>query len=359
MGLCLSLVSGPSLAGRDPVARRNVRVGDLPHRRGSRLREDPAGPSGCLIDRNGDDLVYGREVPLHFEVAPRPVLFQDSAKSSRKSYLAVSRLEAMAEPGDSEDLCAGKALVIAAWPYSLGLIATCAFRRRLRAKQDGKNLTAGEIQAKLAAEHVGDLLGLLRAIDALAADPMLTRGDRLLASRFVLGEFVPTSFDLRTRSFRAASGHRDPGWVLGICDAAACEAILLSDRVQKRLIAAAERARRPKGFARDGDEWHGVAVQAAQLAARFALAGYAQPRDRDRAEDNSVVGYAAVIAGKLASTIASSRAAAQRDGMVAVGGGDEGSATLYDVALDDEAERRYSGGIVRSRSRKRPPRSDA
>ncbi|MFK7743348.1 MAG: hypothetical protein AB8H80_23735 [Planctomycetota bacterium] len=303
-----------SLGGQQAPPRQALqRIGSAPHRRAA---------TACLIEPDdGGVLQFGKEVPLHFEVAPRRVAYRASENGPLR-LLAMSRLEVVAANAEHEGLVADKDLVVVAWPYSLGMVACCPFRKRVRPERVlERQAGIDDLHAHFADKHAGDLVALLDALDGLKGDPYWTDQSKSLAGRFLVGEFLPVNFGVRSRTMRSDQQGGAPGWLLGLCEyeksrgnletslgdiAVAAQKIagsrVKSAKLKKRVAAAGSDARtaatRAIGMALGGrkeaaqdravlDHSRHIAATVLEVALKSAASSHAQEGgDFDAARDN-------------------------------------------------------------------------
>lgn len=302
MGFTVSLAAAGNQPGTSSSRRiaPTIRIGSLPHARTTVRFTQPSSPTACevILQRDGE-LVYGEEVPLRFEVAPRPVLYRSSREGeARSTWLAMSRLEARLD--NKTQSSKGEQLVLAAWPYSLGLVTPIQFRSRCRAN------SRAQLHEDLAAKNANDLRKLLSAYDKLSDDPFSTVKGTRIASSFVLGAFDPANTHKKTRAPSNRQGDHLPGWILGICALERCLDALgqHDDTIATTAWAIAKIPRQVRRDHRDD-----ILADALPRAKKLALAGFASEDDRIDAEsrgDLRVAPYATRICRRLIETIAQS-----------------------------------------------------
>ncbi len=292
MGFCTALSSrsaAPETASRDRSP--SLQIASLPHERTAVEKQ----PTACAVRRDGDTLTFGDEIALHFEVTPRRVLYHARRDDKpRTRHLAVHRLEVRIADPKHREHAKGNALVIAAWPYSQGLVEACRFRTRCRESREA-------LHERLAAKHEGDLLGLLREYDDLADDPFVTDKKERIAARFLLGEYDWTNADKKARIRRKASrAGRQPGWVLGLADYDADLAWLEAhhDELRRRVWGALPKGQLPRFMSKDPSRQDAIFAEVLPRALQFALAGPTEaPQSTSRRTPSKLVLDLAVTIG--------------------------------------------------------------
>jgi len=177
----------------DPDRSREIGVYPTAARAARHAADDA--PTACEIVANGGGTFrYGDEIPIDFEIVPRPVQLRGGATTVAFRFEARPRAPRHANPADErpsredEDRfkadvarLKGRGLVIALWPYQTGVLDWIPFRTA--GNKDGEK---GRIARARRAKPLPDQL---RHLDERKTDYLLTDSRFVTASKFLLGGF--------------------------------------------------------------------------------------------------------------------------------------------------------------------------